>query len=104
MFLIYIPIAYYTQKSHPQPFHSSTGCNRCPGLCLWGARGWGRCGEDIQLRSERENYLLELGVLVLKALLFQLNVRKIILDTLNNTALTGNNTALVYYCLSKASN
>lgn len=54
------------------------------------------------MRSERENHLLEVGILVLKALLFRLDVYKIVPDTLDNTALTGDDTALLCYRLGEA--
>lgn len=65
---------------------------------------WGRCGEDIKLRSERENYFLELGVLILKALLFRLDVREIVPDALDDAALIGDDAALLCYRLGKTSN
>jgi hypothetical protein len=47
---------------------------------------------------------LELGVLVLEALLFRLDVRKIIPDAFNDATLAGDDTALLSYRFGEASN
>jgi hypothetical protein len=49
-------------------------------------------------------YQCNLGVLILKALLFRLDVREIVPDTLNDAALTGDDAAMLCYRLGETSN
>ena len=56
--------------------------------------------KDIELRSEGTDYLVEFGVLVLKVLLFEFDLLKVVSNAFNDAILARDGPTLLAYNLS----